>query len=85
LKRSCTGTAKSERDDFTCVGRSVGDEEAPRNALESLTDDKDLERVGLKLQGQICYTNSAVKGYHTKKLMKMVAFMRSRPRMVVQR
>ena len=52
LKRSCASTAKSERDHFTGVGGSVGDEKAPRYSLESLTDDEDLKRVGLRTYSQ---------------------------------
>jgi hypothetical protein len=56
LECSCTSTAKGQWNDFTGVSWCVGDEQAPRNALESLTNDQDLKGVGLRLYGQLCYT-----------------------------
>jgi hypothetical protein len=44
----CSACApQRQRNDLTGVGGAVGDEEAPWNTLECLTDDENLERIGL--------------------------------------
>jgi hypothetical protein len=49
LQRRCTSATEDERDDFGCVRRRVGNEQAPGNALESLTDDEKGEGFGLDM------------------------------------
>jgi hypothetical protein len=56
LQCSCASTAEGEWNHFTSVSWCVGDEEAPRNTFESLTNDQDFEGVGLRLRGQLCCT-----------------------------
>lgn len=85
LQRSCASTAKGKRDDLTSIGWRIGDKEAPRNALESLANDENFERVGLGLYGQMSCASGEFKVRLTKKEMKMVAFMSTNPNKVVQR
>jgi hypothetical protein len=47
LQRCGTCAPQRQRNDLTGVGGAVGDEEAPWDTLECLTDDENLERVGL--------------------------------------
>ena len=53
----CSACApQRQRNDLTSVGGAVGDEEAPWDTFECLSDDEDLERVGLELYSQTCCT-----------------------------
>lgn len=47
LESSCAGTSKSQRDNLGGISRSIGDEHAPRDTLQSLPDCQDRERIGL--------------------------------------
>jgi hypothetical protein len=39
LEGSRASTTKRERNDLTCVGRCIGNEQAPRDAFKGLSDD----------------------------------------------
>ena len=83
LQSCCACTSQSQRNNLTSICWRIGDEETPWNALECLSDDKDLERVGLGTVSMTFITSIAAK--LTKKVMKIVEFIRNRASSVVHR
>ena len=50
----CSACApQRQRNDLTSVGGAVGDEEAPWDTFECLSDDENLERVGLDVVSKL--------------------------------
>jgi hypothetical protein len=90
LESSRASTSESERDNLAGISRRVRNEQAPRDTLQELANGEDGERLGLRMDsvrrdfnGGIA-NNSSTRQL-TKKDTKMVAFMRIRDRMAVQR
>ena len=80
----CSACApQRQRNDLTSVGGAVGDEEAPWDTFECLSDDEDLERVGLDVVSKAVDISETAR--LTKKVMKIVAFIMNRASSVVHR
>lgn len=47
LQSSSAGTSESKGNNLACVGGRVGNEDAPRDTLQGLSDGEEGERVGL--------------------------------------
>lgn len=64
LEGGCAGTSEGNGDNLGCVGGGVGDEEAPWNTLEGLTDGENGKRVGLHSELVSSYVaESSIQNY----------------------